>query len=101
VTGTDVGVDDVNVNDAEVEEVNEGDKDTDVDVVVGGVAVDEDEEEVMVNVEEDEAGVERGIAEVVVTGVDDMGADVVDTEVDAGDVRPPYVQSEFKGILGP
>lgn len=62
---------DVDVDDAEVEEVNEDDKDTDVDE---GVAV-----EVRVGVDE------GGVAEVVVVA-------------DAGDVRPPYVQSEFNGI---
>ena len=96
----DAGVDDVNVNDAEAEEVKDV-KDTDEDVVAEGVAGG-DKEEVVNKVEEEEVGVgndEGGITEVVVIGVD-VGADVVDTGVEAGDVRPPYVQSEFRGICG-
>lgn len=66
------------------DEVNEDDKDTDADDVEVGVAVEE-----VIGVDE------VGITEVVVA---EVGADVVDAAVDAGDVRPPYVQSEFNGI---
>jgi hypothetical protein len=110
-------VEDGDVDDAEDVVVNEDDKDIEDDVDEGvaveevvseGVAVEEVVDEVRVRIVDVEVDVvevvidEGGIAEVVVTGIDsdDVGIGTVGTGVAAGDVRPPYVQSEFNGICG-
>jgi hypothetical protein len=87
-TGVDDGVDDdVDGNDDEAEledkDMDEDDKDT--------------EDEMGVAREEDVDGV--GVAGSVVMGVVVGGiSGVVGVAVEAGGVRPPYVQSEFSGI---
>jgi hypothetical protein len=106
-----VGVDDVvDVDEGDVDDA-EDDKDIeedDVDDVDEGIAVEEGVAEVRVRL--DDVKVE-GIAEVVVSVMEsdvDVGlvideggiAETVVTGVEAGDVRPPYVQSEFSGICG-
>lgn len=86
--GVDVGIDvdvDADENDDEAELEDKDRVGDDKDIEDEGVAEEGN----------DEVGVAGGVVMGVVVG---GSSDVVGTGVEAGGVRPPYVQSEFNGI---